>query len=46
MIKNRLSLEPKNIIIENYENYLEYVKGQKESIIEKILSKYLTILNN
>ena len=36
---NRLSLEFKNVLIEQHENYLDYVKDQEESIIEKILNK-------
>ena len=34
-----LSLEFKNIIFEQHENYLEYVKDQEESIIDKISNK-------
>ena len=36
---NRLSLELKNILIEQHENHLEYVKDQEESIFEKISKK-------
>ena len=36
---NRLILEFENILMEEYENYLEYIKDQKESILEKFLSK-------
>ena len=36
---NQLSIEFKNILSEQHENYLDYVKDQKESIIEKILNK-------
>ena len=32
---NRLNLEFKNILIEENENYLDYVKDQEESILEK-----------
>ena len=38
---NHLSSEFKNILIEQHENYLEYVKDQKESVIEKILNKWM-----
>ena len=33
---NRLNLECKKILIEQHEEYLDYVKNQKESILEKI----------
>ena len=36
---NRLNFEFKNILIEQHEDYLDYVKDQEESIIEKILNK-------
>ena len=36
---NQLSVEFKNILYEQLENYLEYVKDQEESNIEKILNK-------
>ena len=36
---NRLSIEFKNIILEEFEEYLSYIKNQEESIIEKILNK-------
>ena len=36
---NRLSLEFRNILIEQHEEYLDYVKDQEESIIERILNK-------
>ena len=36
---NRLNLEFKNILIEQYENYLDYVRDQEESILEKFLNK-------
>ena len=36
---NQLSLEFKSIIIEQHQNYLDYVKDQEESIIEKISKK-------
>ena len=36
---NSLNLEFKNILLEEYEDYLDYIKNQEESIIEKILNK-------
>ena len=36
---NLLSLEFKNILLEGYENYLDYVKDQEESRIERFLNK-------
>ena len=36
---NSLILEFKNILLEEYENYLYYIKNEEESIIEKILNK-------
>ena len=36
---NLLSLEFKNILLEEYENYLDYVKNQEESVIERFLNK-------
>ena len=36
---NRLNLDFKNILIEKYEEYLDYVKDQEESLIEKFLNK-------
>ena len=36
---NLLSLEFKNILLEEYENHLDYVKDQEESLIEKFLNK-------
>ena len=36
---NHSNLELKNILIEQHEDYLDYVKDQEESIIEKILNK-------
>ena len=34
---NRLSIEFKNILIEQHEEWLDYIKNEEESIIEKIL---------
>ena len=34
-----LNLEFKNILEEEFENYLDYIKDQEESIIERILDK-------
>ena len=36
---NLLNLEFKKILIEEFEEYLSYIKNQEESIIEKILNK-------
>ena len=36
---NLLNLEFKNILIEQNEDYLDYIKNEEESIIEKILNK-------
>ena len=34
-----LNLEFKNILLEEFEEYLSYIKNQEESIIEKVLNK-------
>ena len=36
---NLLNLEFKNILIEEFENYLDYIKDREESILEKFLNK-------
>ena len=36
---NSLSLEFKNILLEEYEVYLDYIKNEEESIIERFLNK-------
>ena len=36
---NRLSIEFRNIILEEFEDYLSYLKNEEESILEKILNK-------
>ena len=36
---NRLSIEFKNILIEEFEDYLHHIKNEEESIIERILDK-------
>ena len=36
---NRLSIEFKNVLLEEFEEYLSYIKNKEESIIEKILNK-------
>ena len=36
---NGLNLEFKNILLEEYEDYLDYIKNQEESILEKFLDK-------
>ena len=36
---NLLKLECKNTLLEQHENYLDFVKDQEESILEKFLNK-------
>ena len=36
---NLLNLEFKKILLEEFENYLDYIKDQEESISEKFLNK-------
>ena len=36
---NLLNLEFKNILLEEFENYLHYIKDREESILEKFLDK-------
>ena len=36
---NRLNLEFKNILLEEFEDYLSYVKNEKESVLEKFLKE-------
>ena len=36
---NFLSLEFKNILLEEYEEYLDYIKNEEESVIERFLNK-------
>ena len=36
---NNLNSEFKNILLEEYENYLYFIKNEEESIKEKILNK-------
>ena len=36
---NRLSIEFKNILLEEFEDYLSYIKNEEENILEKILNK-------
>ena len=36
---NRINLEFKNILIEEYEEYRDYVRNEEESTIEKFLNK-------
>ena len=36
---NLLSLEFKNILLEEYEDYLSYIKHEEESVIERFLNK-------
>ena len=35
---NLLSLELKNILLKEYQNYLDYIKNEEESVIEKLLN--------
>ena len=36
---NLLNLEFKNVILEEFENYLDHIKNEEESILEMILNK-------
>ena len=36
---NLLNLEFKNIILEEFENYLDHIKNNEETILEKFLNK-------
>ena len=36
---NRLNFEFKNILLEEYEEYLDYIKNEEESILEQFLNK-------
>ena len=36
---NRLNLEFKNILIDQHEKYLDYIKNEEESIVERFLNK-------
>ena len=36
---NRLSVEFKNILIEEFEDYLDHIKNEEQSVIERILDK-------
>ena len=36
---NLLKLEFKKILLEEYENYLDYIKNQEESVLAKFLNK-------
>ena len=36
---NLLNLEFKNILIDEFENYLDYIQNEEESILEKFLNK-------
>ena len=36
---NQLSKEFKNVLLEEFEDYLSYIKNEEESILEKILNK-------
>ena len=36
---NLLNLEFKNILLEEFKNYLDYIKDQEESISEKFINK-------
>ena len=36
---NLLNLEFKNIFLEEFENYLDYIQNEEETILEKFLNK-------
>ena len=36
---NLLNLSFKNLLLEEFENYLDYIKDQEESVLEKFLNK-------
>ena len=36
---NLLNLEFKNILLEEFENFLDYIKNEEEAVIERILDK-------
>ena len=36
---NLLNLEFKNILLEEFENYLDYIQNEEETILEKLLNK-------
>ena len=36
---NLLNLEFKNILLEEFENYLDYIKNEEEAILEMFLNK-------
>ena len=36
---NSLNLEFKNILLEEHEDYLDYIKNQEESVIERFLNR-------
>ena len=36
---NHLTLEYKNILLEEFENYLDYIKNEEKSVIERFLNK-------
>ena len=36
---NQLNLEFKNILINEFEDYLDYIKNKEESVLEKFLNK-------
>ena len=36
---NLLNLEFKNILLEEFDDYLDYIKNEEESILEKFLNK-------
>ena len=36
---NQLSIEFKNILLEEFEEYLSYIKNEEESLLEKFLNR-------
>ena len=43
-IINQLSLEFKNILLREYEQYLDYIKNEKKSVIERYMNKQSCII--
>ena len=36
---NRLNLDFRNVLIEQHEEYLDYIKNEEESVVEKFLNE-------